>query len=461
MTDHLLFVTGRLAEERLRSTLREMEPVDFTWDIRQIGVKVAGLMTAEIVANRLGDARGAAKVILPGRCRGDLDRLAAQFGVPFERGPDDLADLPEHFGRKAGPVSLVDYSVRIFAEIVDASALTIDAIVAKANFLRAEGADVIDLGCLPGTPFPHLEDAVSELVRQGFTVSVDSLDPSELKRGAGAGASYLLSLTEHTLDVALEVAATPILIPAKHGDLDELCRSWDYLDKRGKRAIVDPVLDPIAFGFTQSLGRFQTLRQRLPQAEMLMGVGNVTELTDADTTGITAILMASAQELGIGNVLVVQVSPHCRRAVRETDWARRIMYRAFATNSLPQRISPALLGLRDRRPFASTPEQISDLAAQVSDRNWRIEVAEDGIHLFNKNGHWVATDPYDLWPHLDVDADSSHAFYLGVELSKAQIAFSLGKRYVQDRLLTWGIATNPEPQSRPHRNPGRDKEDET
>ena len=43
---------------------------------------------------------------------------------------------------------------------------------------------------------------------------------------------------------------------------------------------------------------------------MLLGTGNLTELTDADTTGITAMLLGIASELHIRNVLVVQVSPH-------------------------------------------------------------------------------------------------------------------------------------------------------
>ena len=66
--------------------------------------------------------------------------------------------------------------MRIFAEIVDASALTVDAILARAAAMRAAGADVIDLGCLPDTPFPHLEDAVRELDGAGLAVSVDSAD---------------------------------------------------------------------------------------------------------------------------------------------------------------------------------------------------------------------------------------------------------------------------------------------
>ena len=39
---------------------------------------------------------------------------------------------------------------------------------------------------------------------------------------------------------------------------------------------------------------------------------------------------------------------------------------------------------------------------------------------------------------MKVDDDASHAFYLGVELAKAQIAFELGKNYDQDNDLKWG-----------------------
>jgi hypothetical protein len=54
----------------------------------------------------------------------------------------------------------------------------------------------------------------------------------------------------------------------------------------------------------------------------------------------------------------------------------------------------------------------------------------------------VADDPYALFPRLDVERDGSHAFYLGHELAKAEIAFRLGKRYVQDQPLDWGCAVD-------------------
>jgi dihydropteroate synthase-like protein len=443
LTEHILFLTGRLAERRLTQVLEAMTPSEFTWEIRQIGVKVAALMTPEIIRRRLGDTGGASRVLLPGRCRADLAALGAEFGVPFERGPDDLKDLPEFFGGKAGRVDLSRYDVRIFAEIVEAPTLNIDGIIARAAALKSEGADVIDLGCLPGVPFPHLEEAVRALIDEGHVVSVDSGDIAELRRGAQAGAAYLLSLTEETLPLADEVEAIPVLIPARHGDLESLVRACEALAAKARAFMADPILDPIHMGFSDSIVRYHALRQRVPEVEILMGIGNLTELTDADTTGITMMLMGLVSELQIRNVLVVQVSPHCRRAVRESDVARRMLFAAREDGSLPQGYDPSLLCLRDRKPFPNSAEEILENAAAVSDPNFRIEIAEDGIHVYNRDGHHLAGDPFELFPKLGVERDGSHAFYLGVELARAQIAWQLGKRYAQDNELRWGVAVDP------------------
>ena len=52
-----------------------------------------------------------------------------------------------------------------------------------------------------------------------------------------------------------------------------------------------------------------------------------------------------------------------------------------------------------------------------------------------------AIDPFEFYADLKVENDASHAFYLGVELARAQIAWQLKKRYVQDEELNWGIAS--------------------
>ena len=440
MAERIIFLTGHLARARLEKVLAETGDLDFAWTVVDIGVKVAALMTEAIIARRLPRPVDASRVVVPGRCRADLARLSAEFGVAFERGPDELKDLPAYFGKHGRGLDLSRHDMRIFAEIVDASALGVDAIVARAAAMRAAGADVIDLGCLPDTPFPHLEEAVRTLRAEGYAVSVDSADSDELRRGGGAGAQFLLSLTETTLDIATETGATPVLIPASHGDLPSLLRAAQAADKRGIAAIFDPILDPIHFGFMASLARYATLRQTLPGADILMGTGNLTELTDADSDGVTATLLGICSELFIRNLLVVQVSPHTRRTIQEHDAARRVMFAAREDASTPKGYGNALLSLHDRKPFPVTPGEIAELAAQVRDVNFRIETADDGIHLYNRDGHRVAQDAMALFASLGVDEDGPHAFYLGTELMKAEIAWLLGIRYAQDEPLDWGCA---------------------
>ena len=441
MAENILFLTGHLAEPRLEAVLKSMDP-EFEWRVVDIGVKVAALMTEDIIMRRLPDAGGADKILLPGRCRGDLGRLSAHYGVPVESGPDEVKDIPVFFGRARRPSDMSKYDINIFAEIIDATAMSIEDILARAEDYSHRGADVIDLGCLPDTPFPHLEDTVRALKIHGYKVSVDSADPDELLRGGKAGADYLLSLDETRLHVADEVSSVPVLIPAVHGDLDSLRRAMAVLDEKGRPYLADPVLDPINFGFMTSLGRYAELRRTRPDVDILLGTGNLTELTEADTTGITAALIGIASELNIKNVLVVQVSPHTRRTYEEHDAARRLMFASRADGELPKGYTDELLGLHSKRPFPLTPDEVAENAAAVRDKNFRIEVADDGVHVYNRDGHHVAQDIFELYPKLDVDGDTGHAFYLAAELAKAEIAWRLGKRYAQDELLDWGVAAD-------------------
>jgi hypothetical protein len=118
------------------------------------------------------------------------------------------------------------------------------------------------------------------------------------------------------------------------------------------------------------------------------------------------------------------------------------MFAARADGGLPKNYGNALLSLHDRRPFPNLPGEISELAGQVTDDSFRIEVADDGIHVYNRHGHHTGQDAMSLYPKLGVATDGAHAFYLGAELMKAEIAWRLGKRYAQDAPLNWGAAAD-------------------
>jgi dihydropteroate synthase-like protein len=443
MTKNLLFLTGKLAEKSLNKVLSEVQnnpkTPPFKYRVEQIGVSVAALMTPDLIARRVKETGDADKVIVPGLCQGDLTMLEAKYGVPVERGPADLKDLPQYFGHQGAVPDLSQYQVKIFAEIVDAPYLSVEGILQKALQYQAQGANVIDLGCLPAVPFPHLAETIKALKLEGINVSVDSLNTDDLLKAGHAGADYLLSLTEKTLWIAQEVAATPILIPAKPHSLPSLYRAIDACIKLGKPFIADAILDPIHFGLTDSIVRYHQLRKKYPDIDIMMGIGNLTELTDADTTGINALLFGMISELNVSAVLATSVSPHAINAIPEADIARRTMYAAKRDDRLPRGYSNSLLGLHDRRPFTYSADEIKEIASQIKDPSFRIQVSEQGLHVYNRDGIYDALDPFVLYPDLKVDNDASHAFYLGVELARAQIAWQLGKRYVQDQELDWGI----------------------
>jgi dihydropteroate synthase-like protein len=438
--EHIVFLTGRLAQPGLERVLAGIEAAPFTWEVREIGLQVAALMTADMIRRRVAAPVQGDRIIVPGRCRGDVEALTQHFGLPVQRGPEELKDLPRFFDRAARPIDLTAYEVAVFAEIVDAPRLSVAEIVERARRHAADGANVIDLGGLPETRFDHLEESVKAVKAEGLLVSVDSINPDELLRGGKAGADYLLSLSLDTLWVADEVASTPVLIPREPTDEASLHEAIEAMQRRGRPFLADAILDPIPFGLASSIVRYHRLRSRFPEVPIMMGIGNVTELTEADTSGINAVLFGIAAELKVAAVLTTQVSSHARRAVREADWARRIMHAATRLNSLPKGISDALMTVHDKHPFPDTPAEIDTVAAQVRDGNFRVQVSSEGLHVYNRDGLRLGHDPFELWPRLNLADDAPHAFYMGVELARAEIAWRLGKRYVQDQPLDWGCA---------------------
>ena len=441
MSEHVLFLTGKLAEKQLRNILDKMQP-NFTYTVHQLGLKVAALMTTDMIARRLSDTFGADRVIVPGRCRGNLDVLSKTLGLPIDRGPEELKDLPQYFGKAAQKPDLSRYSLKIFAEIVDAPNVSVEEVVKRAHYYKKNGADVIDIGCLPSTDFPHMEAIIQTLKQEGFMVSIDSLEAEDLLRGAKAGADYMLSLHEGTLWIADEVDAIPIIIPEKHEDLASLDRAIKQMQAKKRAFIVDPILDPLHFGFTQSIVRYHEVRKNHPDIEMMMGVGNITELTHADTAGMNALLLGICSELDINNILATEVSKHACRAIKEADLARRILFAAKEYDTLPKHIDSGLMALHETSPFPYSLDEIKELAGQISDPSYRIQTSAEGVHIFNRDGLHSATDPFELFPKLQVDTDGGHAFYLGVELARAEIAWQLGKRFTQDQALKWGCATD-------------------
>jgi dihydropteroate synthase len=440
----VLFVTGRLAEPALRRVLGEMER-PFEADVAVMKITVAALMTTPWIARSLEVPAGTDLVLLPGLVEGDTAVLADKFGVRVEKGPKDLREIPRYFGQAAVAAEYGGYDIEILAEINNAPKLSREAIRAAAEYYRESGADVIDLGCTPGLPFPALGEVVRELRGSGFRISVDSFDPGEIRMAVDAGAELVLSVNGTNLDVARELAgrARVVAIPGFGEGLDTLAPTLEALERWGVEYLIDPVIEPIGFGFTASLERYAEIHRRYPDAGLMMGIGNLTELTSADTTGVNAVLMAIAQETGVRAVLTTEVIPWAHGAVREIDIARRLMYYAVRHRTLPKPVDARLLTVMDPAIVEYSEAELRELQAAVTDPNFRIFTDRTTITVFNSEIFVRGTDIQEIFAQLGVD-EATHAFYLGRELARARLAITLGKTYRQEGALSWGYLTPPD-----------------
>jgi dihydropteroate synthase-like protein len=444
VAERFLFVTGKLAAPALQATLGRAE-LPFGYDVAVMKITVAALMTTEWIARRLEVPEAVTRIMIPGLCQGETDVLAERFGLPVEKGPSDLKQLPSWFGQADARATYGPRDVRVFAEINHVPRLSRDRILELAGYYRDAGADVIDLGLSLDRRWLDQGPAIiAELRDRDFALSIDTMDPEEILMADEAGVDYVLSLNGSNRDLAERLRATPVLIPDTPEDLDSLEATMAHLGGLGKPYLVDPIIEPIGTGFAASLGRYLDVRRRHPDAEMFMGIGNLTELTEADTTGVNAVLLGFCQELGIRNVLTTEVIEWARGAVREAVLAAQLMHFAQEQGTPPKHVDGRLLTVKDEefRPYAES--ELRELQAQVTDPNFRIFADSEWIYVFNADRFVKGTDFNEIFDELGVD-EPTHAFYLGKELMKATIARALRKNYRQESPLDWGYLTFEEP----------------
>jgi dihydropteroate synthase-like protein len=444
VADRYLFVTGKLAAPALHATL-ERAKLPFEYEVAVMRITVAALMTADWIAKRLELPPGVTRIMIPGSCQGDVAVLSEQFDLPAEKGPADLKRLPAHFGQADARSRYGGRDIRVFAEINNVPHLSLDEIVAAATYYRDSGADVIDLGLsLDRKWLDEGPSVIADLKARGFTLSIDTLDPDEILMADAAGIDYVLSLNGQNLHVADKLRATPVLIPDTPEDLDSLDATIARMQELGKPYMADPIIEPIGSGFAASLGRYLEVRRRHRDVEMFMGIGNLTELTEADTTGVTAMLLGFCQELGIRNVLTTEVIDWARGAVREAVLAAQLMHFAKQEGTPPKHVDGRLLTIKDEEVRPYTEAELRELHESITDPNIRIFTDADWIYAFNADRFVKGTDINAMFDELGVE-EHTHAFYLGKELMKAAIARGLGKNYRQESPLDWGYLTFDEP----------------
>ena len=195
-----------------------------------------------------------------------------------------------------------DYRIEIIAEINHAPRMTRAEILKMADSLRDDGADIIDVGCEPGHVWQDVVDCVRALRDEGHRVSIDSLNSNEISAAVQGGAELVLSVNSSNRDAAADWGCELVVIPDDPKTLAGFDTTIEMLAKADLPMRLDPVVEPIGCGFAESLGRYLETRRRYLDAEIMMGIGNLTELTDVDSAGVNVLLLGFCEELRIGMV---------------------------------------------------------------------------------------------------------------------------------------------------------------
>ncbi len=116
---------------------------------------------------------------------------------------------------------------------------------------------------------------------------------------------------------------------------------------------------------------------------MMMGVGNLTELTDVDSAGVNTVLVGFCQELAIKSVLTTAVINWARSSARELDLVRRLVHYAVQNRTLPKHVEPRLVSLRDPKVSMFGRRELGELQERIRDPNWRLFAEEGMIYALN------------------------------------------------------------------------------
>ena len=514
----VLLITGALAEDIVKRYAKESSIETETLSLK---IAVAAFLTPQTIADALKTKKliDFNMILVPGLARGDTSLISKATGVPAFKGPRYAADLPtvldslcevqlsttvsaddllrEKLQQQAiqeiekteknreellkKPSSMLigdlavgkDFPMRVLAEIVDAPSMDKESIQRTAKRFVEVGAHIIDVGMVAGESQPEKAQRIVEWVKQvvDVPVSIDTLDPAEIKAAVQAGAELVLSgdagnieeIAPFVTKVALVVIPTnqrqgyfPKKVQDRVKYLEEIIQKAKKLGVT--RCLADLILEPS--DILESFIAFNLFAARNPAVPLFVGVSNVTELMDADSVGVNALLARLSQEVDASILLATEKSDKTKGTVAEEVAAAKMMFLAKKRGSVPKDLGIHLLILKDKRnreePYDKKLEvggkviAAERLEPTVLDAGGMFKIALDrsegmlvAVHFtsieMNKPINVIkgktAETVYAKIVTLGLVTQLDHAAYLGSELAKAEIALRTGKEYIQDSSL--------------------------
>ncbi len=513
-TGKILLVTGKRAEESVRKYSSQAE-IKTDIIVLPISIASFMNLETFVKNLKKENTEKFSAILTPGMSEFDLEKAERELDVPVFKGPKHAADIPlvldnledidlskdfpacelleEEFSGRAKDLLLelrekfeedldssnnfsvgnkdcavlagVDFPPRVVAEIIDAPRLSEEDFLRVAEHYVDGGAEILDIGMTTEKEMSQEVPRLVSLLKDNFDVpvSIDSTNRKDIEAAVDSGIDLIVSIDGSTIDYfdGLEVPA--VIIPRNPEDnyyptdpnekvnyLEKLLEKAKKLDYR--KPIADPILEPVGRGFVNSLSAYQDLKEKISEISMFMGIGNAIELFDADSIGMTSILVGGATELNADFVLSVEGSDKTQNNIEEVVTARNMMILAENRESVPKDLGINLLRYKEKRkrtdPYEKEIEQ-ADKVIQASSSEESSRDKKGFFKIFTKQEEIVvvfhnfdgdnivikgktASKVADEIVGRDLVSEFSHAAYLGRELQKAEVAIRTGRGYVQE-----------------------------
>lgn len=507
----ILLATGRKAEEMVKDAIRTAN-LALDCEVLTQDLDIAAFSTPRSLIKALEEYIIAKKsdydlILVSGLCKADFRGLEKEIATPIRLGPRHAYDLSEALKsaeemefsshipadvffavkrRETAKKQLHELEssvketfslkgvkigggarMKVCAELVDATLMNEEEIQRKMDFFLKSGADIIDIGVHIGAKPGEVKEAVkaASSFAPDIPLSVDTLDAELILAGIETGVDMVLSVNKENIsEVGGEIAENDIaavVIPdfdASSKKDESLVANIKMAKEHGiKRIIADPVLNAVGYGIAESLYDYYLFRLQDTRTPLFFGVGNVTELMDADSVGINATLAGIASELNADILFTPEYSDKAIGSVKELRLASEMMTLSKARKSAPKDLDLGfdLLMLKEKRRKPVLKLHDKELIVAKRDEKWILdhkgcfrigicEVEGEGESKSDKKIYAThsptgkrivgksAKEVMDTILRLDMVSLFEHASYLSRELTKAELALRLNRNYEQD-----------------------------
>ncbi|MHC1600052.1 MAG: dihydropteroate synthase-like protein [Candidatus Methanospirareceae archaeon] len=503
--------TGRKAEGMVKDAVRTANAAQITCEVLTQDLNIAAFSTPKSLKKAL-DKYGKSKkldynlILVSGFCKADFSDLEEEIATPIRLGPRHAYDIGEALQfveetefsshtpadvflaakRKENAKQQLEElesgvketfslkrvkigggaRMKVCAELVDATLMQEDELQRMTEHYLKSGADILDIGVHIGAKPDKVKKAVETALSfaPDVPISIDTLDADLIRAGVENGVDMVLSLNSENISEVGEAIASNNVAAVVIPDSDEAQKSNESLfanlkmaEEYGiRRVIADPVLNTIGYGIAESLYNYYRFRLQDKTTPLFFGVGNVTELLDADSVGINATLAGIASEVSANILFTPECSDKARGSVRELRIASEMMMLSKARKSAPKDVGLDLLMLKEKRRKPVMRIHDGELITAKKDEKWRLdpkgcfriaigEVEGDGksdkkiCAQHSPTGKRIigrsAQEIMDTILHLNLVSRLEHVSYLSRELTKAELALRLDRSYEQDETL--------------------------